>query len=437
MLSLSGVIVIQYDTNFISLNQTTHFGLIEVFTFKKTWKLFHQIELKMNDIDNYDFNPDSYCPEEFSEPGIAPERVFRQFKDNHLTFRERMMDAAKEWDLRRVLCNFYLFCISGYANDKLYPYMKFKSVFDKVAGLDFYDLEHEDRPIAILREAVLYFFDTDPDCNQYLDVLERFGWNAKNLLNEYHKTVIEASKVLNDIPGTLPFQKYYKPYLLSMFDEVSNSAYIPDLPKLAYWYCALSSVIKRGYLDNSWWENLERMSRADIYEYLCRMPVETSVFDNESQEMILYTVKLAIRYMEPFAKISKIQNNNLNINSIMETKNDILTQSDNTSDMSDAARTTTTSQDMQPEQEDMPQEMHIKTCEDLIEQLEVLAEEQRKCTDKMQHLIELAQCLKTRKTTSIHSNPTSCRYSLFSLMKKLSEEIQEEERQNQEEKREA
>ena len=222
-----------------------------------------------------------------------------------------------------------------------------------------------------------------------------------------------------------------------MFDEVSNSAYIPDLPKLAYWYCALSSVIKRGYLDNSWWENLERMSRADIYEYLCRMPVETSVFDNESQEMILYTVKLAIRYMEPFAKISKIQNNNLNIDSIMETKNDILTQSDNTSDMSDAARTTTTSQDMQPGQEDMPQEMHIKTCEDLIEQLKVLAEEQRKCTDKMQHLIELAQCLKTRKTTSIHSNPTSCRYSLFSLMKKFSEEIQEEERQNQEEKREA
>lgn len=121
----------------------------------------------------------------------------------------------------------------------------------------------------------------------------------------------------------------------------------------------------------------------------------------------------------------------------METKNDILTQSDNTSDMSDVARTTTTSQDMQPGQEDMPQEMHIKTCEDLIEQLEVLAEEQRKCTDKMQHLIGLAQCLKTRKTTSIHSNPTSCRYSLFSLMKKFSEEIQEEERQNQEEKREA
>lgn len=199
----------------------------------------------MNDIDNYDFNPDSYCPEEFSEPGIAPERVFRQFKDNHLTFRERMMDAAKEWDLRRVLYNFYLFCISGYANDKLYPYIKFKSVFDKVAGLDFYDLEHEERPIVILRETVLYFFDTDPDCNQYLDVLERLGWNTKDLLNEYHKTVIEASKVLNDIPGTLPFQKHYKPYLLSMFDEVSNSAYIPDLPKLAYWYCALSSVIKR------------------------------------------------------------------------------------------------------------------------------------------------------------------------------------------------
>ena len=35
MLSLSGVIVIQYDTNFINLNQTTHFGLIEVFTFKR------------------------------------------------------------------------------------------------------------------------------------------------------------------------------------------------------------------------------------------------------------------------------------------------------------------------------------------------------------------------------------------------------------------
>ena len=204
MLSLSGVIVIQYDTNFISLNQTTHFGLIEVFTFKKTRKLYHQIELKMNDIDNYDFNPDSYCPEDFPEPVIGPERAFRQFKNNHLTFRERMMDAAKEWDLRRVLYNFYLFCISGYANDKLYPYMQFKFVFDKAAGLDFYDLEYEEKPITILRETVLYFFDTDPDCNRYLDVLERLGWNAKDLLNEYHKTVIEASKVLNDIPGTLP-----------------------------------------------------------------------------------------------------------------------------------------------------------------------------------------------------------------------------------------
>ena len=34
------------------------------------------------------------------------------------------------------LYNFYLYCISGYADDELYPYVKFKDSFDKAAGED-------------------------------------------------------------------------------------------------------------------------------------------------------------------------------------------------------------------------------------------------------------------------------------------------------------
>lgn len=61
----------------------------------------------MNDIDNYDFNPDTYCPEDDYEPGIDSESLFERFRINHLTFREHARDAVERWDLHYALYNFY------------------------------------------------------------------------------------------------------------------------------------------------------------------------------------------------------------------------------------------------------------------------------------------------------------------------------------------
>ena len=257
----------------------------------------------MNDIDNYDFNPDTYCPEDDYEPGIDPESLFDRFKTNHLTFREHARDAAERWDLRQTLYNFYQYCISGYAWDELYSYEKFKSLYDKATWMNINGMEYETEPMESLKGIVLYLFDTDPDYSSWFSIFQDFEWRQADLFGTYHKTVIEALKLLNNNPETqiLPLRKPFVPYLQSIYDEIYGAIGAYELPETAYWCCALSVATARGCLDNSWWDNLKRMSRADLYEYLRRKPVEASVFGEEAKAMVLEIVDLAIRYMEPFA----------------------------------------------------------------------------------------------------------------------------------------
>ena len=262
----------------------------------------------MDDIDNYDFNPDSYCPEDFPEPVICPERAFRQFKDKHLTFREQACDAAEKWDLRQTLYNFYQFCISGYANDGLYLYAKFKAVFNKAAWIDFNGMEYDAESMESLKKMVMYLFDTDPDCNRWFSIFHNLDWQPDDLFNRYHKTVTDALQLLNNNPETQirPLRKPFVPYLQSVYDEIYRSIEAYKLPETAYWCCVLSVATDCGWLDNSWWDNLWRMSRSDLYEYLCRRPFKASALAGETRAIVQETVNLAIGYMKPFVKINKL-----------------------------------------------------------------------------------------------------------------------------------
>ena len=53
-------------------------------------------------------------------------KSFRRLRDDHFSFRGWATTAAGQWNLCNCLYNFYLYCISGYADDSLYPYIKFK-----------------------------------------------------------------------------------------------------------------------------------------------------------------------------------------------------------------------------------------------------------------------------------------------------------------------
>lgn len=258
----------------------------------------------MYDIDNYDFNPDTYRPEDDDVLEVDCCNHFERFRSSHMTFRENARDAAERWDLRGTLYNFYQFCISGYANDPLYPHEKFKAVFDKAAWIDFNGMAYDAEPLETLKKMVMYLFDTDPDCNSWLSILPDLDWPPCDLFDKYHKTAVDALLFLNNNPETqiLPLQKPFIPYLRSVYDEIYNAIGLYELPETAYWCCALSIATARGCLDNSWWDNLERMSRSDLYEYLRRKPVDASIFSEETKNMMMEIVELAIRYMEPFAE---------------------------------------------------------------------------------------------------------------------------------------
>ena len=106
----------------------------------------------MYDIDNYDFNPDTYRPEDDDVLEVDCCNHFERFRSSHMTFRENARDAAERWDLRETLYNFYQFCISGYAWDELYPYEKFKSLYDKAAWIDFNGMAYDAEPLETLKK---------------------------------------------------------------------------------------------------------------------------------------------------------------------------------------------------------------------------------------------------------------------------------------------
>lgn len=259
----------------------------------------------MYDIDDYDFNPDAYRPGDELIQGINSEYQFRNFRQARLTFKEKALAAIKEWDLCETLFNWYLYCISEYANDELHPYAKFSLKFDRSARIsNIIDWDSED--IAVLNEITRYFFDSDPECGR-LAICQKPVWQIDTMIENHHLTVIRTLGLFKDengVRGRL-YCKLFKPYLKAIFDEISDCTFTRNLPELAYWYCALSAVIDSESLNNSWWDNLERMSRSDLYEYLCRKPVGISVFEEESKQMVLNIVDLAIQYMEPFAEIKR------------------------------------------------------------------------------------------------------------------------------------
>ena len=71
-------------------------------------------------------------------------KSFRRLRDDHFSFRGWATTAAGQWNLCNCLYNFYLYCISGYADDSLYPYIKFKDSFDKAAGYWLFDDDSAD-----------------------------------------------------------------------------------------------------------------------------------------------------------------------------------------------------------------------------------------------------------------------------------------------------
>ena len=227
-------------------------------------------------------------------------KSFRRLRDDHFSFRGWATTAAGH-----CLYNFYLYCISGYADDSLYPYIKFKDSFDKAAGYWLFDDDSADA-LESLKEIATGFFDTDPDCYRWFNIFSKLGWSMDDVLGKYHDIAMETiSFCENKVQEYMDlYHKHSKEYLSVIVKEIGGSFNIYCLPDLAYWSIALSVTIKKGSLDNSWWDRLVSLSNSkeDFYDYLTAMEKERDIYDGNTRDAALCTVRMALKSMHPFVK---------------------------------------------------------------------------------------------------------------------------------------
>ena len=107
------------------------------------------------------------------------------------------------------------------------------------------------------------------------------------------------------------YHKYAKEYLSVIVKEIGGSFNIYCLPDLAYWSIALSVTIKKGSLDNSWWDRLVPISnsKTDFYNYLLAMEKERDIYDGNTRNAALSTVRMVLKSMQPFADILPMNTN--------------------------------------------------------------------------------------------------------------------------------
>ena len=232
-------------------------------------------------------------------------KCFRRLRDDHFSFRGWATTATEQWNLCNCLYNFYLYCISGYANDSLYPYIKFKDSFDKAAGYWLFDDDSADA-LKSLKEIATGFFDTDPDCYRWFNIFSKLGWSMDDVLGKYHDIAMETISFCENKEQEymLMYHDHSKEYLSLIVKGIGGSFNIYCLPDLAYWSIALSVAIKKGSLDNSWWDRLVSMSnsKADFYNYLLAMEKERDIYDENTRDAALHTVRMALKSMQPFGK---------------------------------------------------------------------------------------------------------------------------------------
>lgn len=239
-------------------------------------------------------------------------KCFRRLRDDHFSFRGWATAAAKQWNLCNCLYNFYLYCISGYANGSLYPYIKFKDSFDKAAGYWLFDDDSADA-LESLKEIATGFFDTDPDCYRWFNIFSKLGWSMDDVLGKYHDIAMETVSFCENKEHEYMhmYHDHSKEYLSVIVKEIGGSFNIYCLPDLAYWSIALSVTIKKGSLDNSWWDRLVPLSnsKADFYNYLLVMEKERDIYDGNTRDAALHTVRMVLKSMQPFADILPMNTN--------------------------------------------------------------------------------------------------------------------------------
>lgn len=232
-------------------------------------------------------------------------KSFRRLRDDHFSFRSWTTTAAGQWNLCNCLYNFYLYCISGYANDRLYPYIKFKDSFDKAAGYWLFDDDSADA-LESLKGIATGFFDTDPDCHRWSTIFDELGWSMDDVLGRYHDIAMETISFCESREQEYMnlYHKYAKEYLSVIVKEIGGSFNIYCLPDLAYWSIALSVTIQKGNLDNSWWDRLVSLSNSkeDFYDYLTAMEKERDIYDGNTRDAALCTVRMVLKSMQPFVK---------------------------------------------------------------------------------------------------------------------------------------
>lgn len=162
-------------------------------------------------------------------------------RDDHFSFRGWATIAAEQWNLCNCLYNFYLYCISGYANDGLYPYIKFKDSFDKAAKYWLFDDDSADA-LESLKEIATGFFDTDPDFYRWFNIFSKLGWSMDDVLGKYHDIAMETVSFCENKEHEYMhmYHDHSKEYLSVIVKEIGGSFNIYCLPDLAYWSIALS-----------------------------------------------------------------------------------------------------------------------------------------------------------------------------------------------------
>lgn len=232
-------------------------------------------------------------------------KCFRRLRVDHFSFRGWATTAAEQWNLCNCLYNFYMYCISGYADDSLYPYIRFKDSFDKAAGYWLFDDDSADA-LESLKGIATGFFDTDPDCYRWFNIFSKLGWSMDDVLGKYHDIAMETISFCKNKEHEymLMYHDYSKEYLSVIVKEIGGSFNIYCLPDLAYWSIALSVTIKKGSLDNSWWDRFNSLSKSqqDICNYLTDMEKARDIYDGNTRDAALHTVRMVLKSMRPFVK---------------------------------------------------------------------------------------------------------------------------------------
>ena len=240
-----------------------------------------------------------------------------------------VLSSMADGDLFATLFNLYFYCMSECTDEVGYAW--YSEDFSRAVERKEYDFLYKtdvtynddegDKSFIgsfdSLKKAAFDYYERADDMqrNQFHAFMRRIGWKFGDVVGRYHnivkETIIFYEQELSgylDLFGEFYFSDRLDNDCLGTLSVLAGKHIHPyKIHRLAYWYCAISESIDKGWANYWWWDHCA-MTGKELFDFLSETGKTQEICLEKTRDATLDLIDRALKYMRPInCRTSKIQ----------------------------------------------------------------------------------------------------------------------------------